>query len=120
MRLQTPLLTTASTLAALAHAAAVPSAITTSEPLSDLIGEAAHNISARTINPAVRFTEYEGRQCGGWEAYYQAPDDGCYLLPTGDGFRIREIADSCRSLFFSLFSLPYPPCRVNCVRPFSC
>jgi hypothetical protein len=67
--------------------------------MHDLIGEAAHSISTRAVDLAVRFTEYQGRECGGWEAYYQAPDGGCYLLPTGDGFRIRQVADTCRSSF---------------------
>jgi hypothetical protein len=52
------------------------------------------------VDPAVRFTAHEGRQCGGWESYYKTSDDGCFLLPPGDGMSIREIADTCRGSFY--------------------
>jgi hypothetical protein len=97
------LLAAVTSLLALTLAAPVPSPITPKlEPLPNLIRHTAHNISAGTIDPAVRFAEYQGRECGGWEEYYQGPDGDCFLLPTGrvqDSWRLLILAEVClRSL----------------------
>ncbi|KAK4040091.1 hypothetical protein C8A01DRAFT_35871 [Parachaetomium inaequale] len=101
------LILAAASLATVAHGAALPGTNTDNGStalrplLADLDGSTAHNISTRTTaNPAVEWTEYENRQCGGWSVNYQIPDDSCYLLPTGDGFDIRGIADTCRVFIY--------------------
>ncbi|KAK3292938.1 uncharacterized protein B0H64DRAFT_444249 [Chaetomium fimeti] len=102
------LLLAATSLAAVARGAVLPGTTTDGPaPVLHAIPDdvASFNetqgISARAVDPAVRFTEYEGRACGGWEAPYMAPDGGCYLLPTGDGFKIREIANTCRVFIYA-------------------
>ncbi|KAH6623289.1 hypothetical protein F5144DRAFT_605794 [Chaetomium tenue] len=103
------LLLAATSLAAFTHGAVLPGTTadgTTVSVLHAIPDDAAtfngtKNISARSVDPAVRFTEYEGRACGGWEAPYKATDENCFLLPTGDGFKIREIADTCRVFVYS-------------------
>ncbi|KAK4149816.1 hypothetical protein C8A00DRAFT_37566 [Chaetomidium leptoderma] len=99
------LILAATSLATIAHSAVLPgtktgNAITALRPiLAD--AAATPNVSARAvINPAVQWTEHENRDCGGWKKYYEAGDDGCYLLPTGDGFDIDHIANTCRVFIY--------------------
>jgi len=58
--------------------------------------ESALNETQIAVDPAVRFTSYGTRTCGGTEDFYRTPDVNCYQLP-GIGLRIREIAPGCRS-----------------------
>ena len=98
------LLLITTSLAAVAHGSVLPGATASVLHVipDDVVAfNETQNISAGAVDPAVRFTEYEGSACGGWEAQYKAPDGGCYLLPTGDGFKIRKIANTCRGLCFS-------------------
>ena len=100
------LLLTIASLATAARGASVP---TTASGVLRLVPDvestaaarANHGLVARTVDPAVRLTQYEGRQCGGWEAPYRAADGACYRLEAGDGLRIREIADTCRVFFYA-------------------
>lgn len=104
-------LVAATGLATFAHGAALPdatsdnnanAAVSALQTVPDDLTIEARNVTARAVvDPAVRFTEFEGRACGGWSAAYKTSDQGCFLLPTGDGFKIRDIADTCRGLFSS-------------------
>src|SRR5690349_9388965 len=102
------LILVAASLATVAHGAALPgtqadNASPALLPLRANIddGPTARNISARTTaNPAVQWTEFENRECGGWSVNYQIPDDGCYTLPNGNGFDIRGFASTCRGSCF--------------------
>ncbi|KAK4152973.1 hypothetical protein C8A00DRAFT_34305 [Chaetomidium leptoderma] len=100
--LTSALILAATNLASVAHGATLPrtvakAAVTVLDPVPDLSAGPPRNISARTTeNPAVTWTEFESRRCDGWAVAYQVPDGGCFLLPTGDGFKVDWIADTCR------------------------
>jgi hypothetical protein len=100
------LLLAATSLAAVVHGAALPGTTAAALPAipDDVVAfNETQNISARAVDPAIRFTEYQNRDCGGWAANYNAPDTGCFLLPTGDGFTVREIANTCRGLCYCFY-----------------
>ncbi|KAK4151524.1 hypothetical protein C8A00DRAFT_35821 [Chaetomidium leptoderma] len=71
---------------------------------ADSAGIEARNASALAlVDPAVRFTTYSSRTCGGGETYLKATDAGCFHL-SGEGLTIREIADTCRVFVYQIDS----------------